>query len=533
MSQEIPDYATILIELNKAVKMHNFYPEGHPQLDAALDRAYLLFKKRVDEAGDIRWKIDQKGFYEDKVLIAPTQKDLAVLAKKLFFRRIKELVITPRMLLNDIKILLAVIKAEPEDLQEDGGVEMVLAANDVQGVLVNSLNYDDLRKIRKEIEDKKDQEKNAEAIRKKEEEDAGEARKSEEEKLPPPIEAAAPDQPITELVKRIKTEKDFLKYQDLAVRIKEKADVLLLEKDFQAVFPAALVFYEHCLTGSGHSDDIKKTASEKLEGLLTHDMLAYLVERVGSKEENFRAAVQQMLVGAGQEAAELLLTAIIEAPEALTRRNLFNALVAFGPSIRKMVEARLNSSQWYVVRQMVSLLGELGDPKALDAIEQTYDHPDMRVKRDVLKSLMKISSPRSTQILLKALEEDDQTLVTQAIISLGVLKDSTVIDTLGSIALKREAFADLMEPKKEAIKALGLIGDPRAVPYLTQILFKKVWFGKKTNEDARALAAHSLGLIGGVEAIEAIEKTLEASEGELYAACKRILEGREKAHGHQ
>ena len=533
MSHEIPDYSTILIELNKAVKMHNFYPEGHPQLDAALDRSYLLFKKRVDSEGEIRWKIDQKGFYDNKTPIAPTQKDLAMLAKKLFFRRIKELAITPRMTLGDIKVLLTIIKTEPEELQEAGGVEAVLAENDTQGVLVNALNYDDLRKIKKEIDEKREEEKNAEAARKKEEEEAGEARKSQQEESLPPIEEAPQDEPISVLIKRIKTENDLLRYNDLAVRIKEKADVLLIEKDFDGVFPAALVFHGHILTDSGLSDDIKKTASEKLDGLLTSEMLAYLVGRAGAKDEGDRFAIQQMLVRAGTEASELLLAAIIEAPEALTRRSLFNALVAFGPMIREQVEARLGSPQWYVVRQMVSLLGELGDAQALDAIEKTYEHPDMRVKRDVLKSLMKIHSPRSTQILTRALDEDDLTLVTQAIISLGVLKDPAVVDTLGSIAVKREAFADLMEPKKEAIKALGFIGDARAVPYLTQILFKKVWFGKKTNEDARVLAAYSLGLIGGPEAFEAIRKTLESSEGEVYAACKRILEGREKVNGHQ
>src|SRR4030066_1653968 len=179
MSLEIPDYSTILIELNKAVKMHNFYPEGHPQLDAALDRSYLLFKKRVDSAGEIRWKIDQKGFYDNKTPIAPAQKDLAILAKKLFFRRIKELAITPRMTLGDIKVLLTIIKTEPEELQEAGGVEAVLAENDTQGVLVNALNYDDLRKIKKEIDEKREEEKNAEAARKKEEEEAGEGRKSQ------------------------------------------------------------------------------------------------------------------------------------------------------------------------------------------------------------------------------------------------------------------------------------------------------------------------------------------------------------------
>ncbi|MBI5587783.1 MAG: HEAT repeat domain-containing protein, partial [Deltaproteobacteria bacterium] len=102
------------------------------------------------------------------------------------------------------------------------------------------------------------------------------------------------------------------------------------------------------------------------------------------------------------------------------------------------------------------------------------------------------------------------------------------IDVLGKIALRWEPFADTQDAKREAIKALGIIGDPRAVPYLTSVLFKKAWIGKRTNEEVRSLAAYSLGMIGGAGAFDAIEQVEKSSRGELYITCKRILEGREK-----
>lgn len=530
MPHDTSNYDTILIELTRAVKMHNLYPVGHPQFDAAMEKAYLLFKKEVDE-GEIKFKIDQRGFYMDRTPVAPGNRDVALLARKLFFRRINELAFTRRMTINDLNVLLSVAKEESEEVQEKGGVETIFAARDVAGILVNSLNYEDLKNIKKQLEEKKLEEKRIEAEDLKEAEESGEARTAREgepEQAPP-----LKDEPLGELLARIRTETDFLRYNDLSVRIKEKTDLLLMEKNFDDAFPAALVFHNHMAPSSGLSVEIRKTASDRLTDLLTRDMLENLVYRAGARDEKFRKDVQLMLVYAGEEAARLLLTAIIEAPEALTRKSLFNALVQFGPMIREQVEARVESPEWYVVRQMVSLLGELGDPRSLDVIENAYRHNDIRVKREVLKSLMKLPSPRSTKMLLQALDENDQSLVTQAIISLGVLKDPSVIDVLGSIALKREAFADLMEPKKEAIKALGVIGDRKAVPYLMQILSKRVWFGRRVNEEARALAAYSLGLIGGAEAFEAIEQTLEDSEGELYAACKRVLDGREKAYERQ
>src|SRR5574337_315501 len=123
MPQDPQNYSTILIELNKAVKMHNFYPEGHPQLDSALEKCFLLFKKSFDQQPEIKWKIDQKGFYDGKTLVAGDFAEITGLAKKFFYRKVKELTFTPRMTLQELKALLSIIKLEPEELQAKGGAE--------------------------------------------------------------------------------------------------------------------------------------------------------------------------------------------------------------------------------------------------------------------------------------------------------------------------------------------------------------------------------------------------------------------------
>lgn len=531
MSAETFDYSNILIELNKAVKMHNFYPQGHPQLDAALEKCFLQLKRTLGVQLEIKWRVDQKGFYDGKTPLAPGNMDVAGLAKRLFFRRIKELTFTDRLTAGDLKIFLSVVKLEPEELQALGGAEAYFAEKDVNGILINALNYDDLRKIKKELEEKKkDQEKVIEEEKKKEEEEAGESQKIEEIQDLPPLPEPGPvkEDTLPELIEKLKKERDFLKYHDISVRIREKAEVVLMERRFEEIFPAMVVLLEHALPTSELAGDIKATASERLASLFTREMIKYLVVRAGNKDEPYRTAIHRMLLSAGEEAVEELLDAIIEAQEAVRRRNLFNALVLFGGRIRPQVEGRLKHKEWYVVRQMLALLGELGDPDSIGAIEGTFSHPEVRVKKEAMKALVKIHSPRSTQILLRMLGDEDPSVVMQAIISLGMLKDPGAIEALGAIATKREAFADNQDQKKEAVKALGIIGDRKALPYLTGILFRKVWFGKRSNEEMRAMAAWSLGAIGGEDAINAVKQAAQDSEGELYHACKRILEGREK-----
>ena len=529
MSVEITNYATILIELVKAVKMHNFYPEGHPQLDATLEKAYLQLKKSVDSQGEIKWRIDQKGFYDGKNAISPNYADGTALARKLFFRKVKEIAFTPRISIHDLKVLLSAVKMEPEDIAAKGGVDVLFASLDVEGILLNELNYEDLKRLKTEQQRKKEEEERVPEETKKKEEPAGESTEAQEEEKPEEEpEEEHDDTALHVLLERANKENDLLKYNDLAVKIREKIEPLLAEKDIDNVFPAVMAFYGHAVASSGKTDGIRSTALEKLKSTLTREVLAYLALKAGAKENQHRGATQSILVFAGEPGAEALLDAIIEAPEAATRRNLFNALVRFGARLRPLAEARLKHEAWYVARQMVSLLGEVGGAEAIPALESAYGHSEPRVKKEVMKSFVKIGTPRATAFLVGKLQEEDPSLVAQAIISLGMLKDPASIEPLAAIASKRENFSDLIDPQKEAIKALGIIGDARAVSHLVKILSRKVWFGKKANDEVRSLAALSLGMIGTHEAMQAVMEASSDASGELQSACKRVLDGRER-----
>jgi HEAT repeat protein len=106
-----------------------------------------------------------------------------------------------------------------------------------------------------------------------------------------------------------------------------------------------------------------------------------------------------------------------------------------------------------------------------------------------------------------------------------MLKDPDSIYPLGNIAVRKPLFGNRFELRKEAVKALGMIGSKKAVPYLTRVLYKKKLFGKSDNEELRLLAAIALGKIGGQDAIEAVGEAIEDSTGPLYTTCKRIVDG--------
>lgn len=524
------------MELNKAVKMHNFYPEGHPNLDSTLNNCFALLKKGIDERGEITLALDPKGFYADKNPIAPGSEELSALAKKFFYRRIKELSFTTRLVPGEIKELLSILKLDPEELQAKGGAEALFAAKGISGILLNEMRYEDLMKLKKELEEKEQVEDEGPEIAEEEEKEEAEEKEEEETQgTDEEAEAAEPEEPPKEdeglqvLLEQLAGETDLLKYNDISVRIMERSGALALEGKFEEIVPVLVTFHAHSTPASDLHVDLRTIALERLDALLVDNgTLNHLIWKVGNKVEDRRALLQRIVLRGGEQAMTMLLNALVDAQEASRRRNIFNAAVLFGKKILPLVEKELDNEKWYAVRQMVALLGELRDPSTIDLLQQGYGNDDVRVKKEVLKSLARIQGPASIAFLLKALDEEDQSLMTQAVISLGMMRDPSVIDSLGHIALKWEPFGDNQDPMKEAIKALGIIGDQRAVTYLTKVLFKKKWLGKRMYEEARTLAANSLGMIGGEEAYQALEKVRQGSTGELYNACKRILDGRER-----
>lgn len=542
MPERLQEYGNILNELVKAVKMHNFYPDGHPNLGVALEKCYTLIKNHLDASGDISWKVDLKGFYLDKNRIAPGSQEITQLARKLAYRKVKGLNINGRLKPDELGVLFSILKEEPEAIAAKGGVETIFADNDVAGILLNEMRYEDIKKLKAELERKREEERKAleeagedEAEEEESEQEDEAAGTEADQSISPELAAAmaeegpVEDEQLAALLERIRNETDFLKYNDLSVRIKEKADKLLREKAYLSLLPILRVFASHSSLDSPLPDDIRSIASDRLREMLAPGVIRYLVTRVSVKDEAQIADLREILLSGGERATEELLDALTESDTSTARRNIYNTLLYFGSSITPNVEKRLASSKWFVVRQMVALLGDIKEPLAIKPLTEAYGHPNIKVKKEVLKSLVKIPSGETARIIVEALDEEDTSLKCQAIISLGAIKHRPAIGALGAIVLKRETFSDNQDPCKEAIKALGMIGDPAGADFLKELLFRKVWFGKKSHEELRTLAAASLGMIGTEDAYKAIEKAGRSAEGPLYITCKRILESRGKS----
>src|SRR3989441_11224520 len=105
---------------------------------------------------------------------------------------------------------------------------------------------------------------------------------------------------------------------------------------------------------------------------------------------------------AGEDGVEVLLDLLAAAPTIEERRGIFMALTGMKEGTDQLVHM-LGHHQWFVVRNVAELAGELGLDEAVPALAQQLDHDDERGRQAVGLALPQIGSSGAARALQGAM----------------------------------------------------------------------------------------------------------------------------------
>ncbi|MBI4698162.1 MAG: HEAT repeat domain-containing protein [Nitrospirae bacterium] len=136
-------------------------------------------------------------------------------------------------------------------------------------------------------------------------------------------------------------------------------------------------------------------------------------------------------------------------------------------------------------------------------------HTDERVRKETSKAFAGFRSADTLPHLKNALKDKAPTVRITAARTLGVLKTPPAKKILlDELSAGNFSSADFME-KKELFGALSSWQDDEVKDFLLKTL-KRNKFWKKKNDETRACAAFTLGMIGCREAVPILEKTINS-----------------------
>lgn len=229
------------------------------------------------------------------------------------------------------------------------------------------------------------------------------------------------------------------------------------------------------LSAAAHDWSRPAEQREALEAVLSRISDRRSIEQVASAVKLYppgspeQGACRRLLSRLGSESLEKILGVIADEPDMATRKALVDALAesaaGFVPELARWVV----DPRWYLVRNVVYVLGRTRDPAALPAIARAARYPEARVRRESIRALDTMPDPRVVDLLIGALADDDAANVQLAARALGSRGVRSAVRPLQEVALGEGGGNRELGPRAEAIEALGRIGDPSSVPVLESL----------------------------------------------------------------
>jgi hypothetical protein len=235
---------------------------------------------------------------------------------------------------------------------------------------------------------------------------------------------------------------------------------------------------------------------------MDHDAVAILVTRIGV------------------EAAHSLLDRLASAEDRSTRATILKLLTTLGPSVGSLAVARLADAPWYVQRNILVLIGRLGQWPAAFTPMSYAGNPDARIRREAIKLLLE-SPGHTTDAVMLGLRDADDGIATMAATAALDSCPPAALPLLERVTVDPERSPDL---RAITLRILARTRAPEAFRLLLALaMTRRLWFARglapKTPLLLSALSALASHWGEDPSAAEVLSLAQQHSDPEIRAAA--------------
>lgn len=506
LAQAVTDFA-------KGIKSASFYPAGHPALLQGVAKIIQLFEAIPLPEEGLSIDVTKNALlYRDVPLPAGGNKALLDLNRELYLRRAARIIFLPNLQPDEVVSCLKAITLDPEEIQDAGGLEQILLREKVTRIWANRVDYGKLTQLLKEEE--------LEEIRPEEITDT----------LPvvsvdPMQDDAPPEEIVTieTLIARIAKETDPSAYRGHIVEFLRFLPAERAERRIEFSTQAIAIFVRHIKTPPGGNDEIAGLARLGINEVASEELVEHYIGLLKKRGARGREESDAVLVALEERSVGPLLQALAEEEDLLVRKAIVEIVTRIGRIAVPMVLENLTDTRWYMVRNMITILGTLGMPDLAPHVAATLSHPDLRVKKEAIKALSRIPHPSAVTALCDLCFFPEETVALTATGALSLKKETEAVVALYRRAAAKRILFPNYRLAHEAIDSLRAIGTDESVTALEEILaLRSPWSTNKF----RAMKFHalrSISKIRGERSEEVLERTRRSADRSLRDEVERII----------
>jgi hypothetical protein len=318
------------------------------------------------------------------------------------------------------------------------------------------------------------------------------------------------------------TRRDF---EDVAVFQMNAIDYAVLHGDIHVVTDI-LSRLKILLENKNISDEIKKYIRKVMLFAGSERVIIHLGELLDSGQDVDEKIFDDYVKFLDKNAIPPFMKILGELKNIHPRKVVINALTHLGPKDMTLLSSGLNDTRWYVVRNIIHILRKIADKRAVDFLLKTVKHGDNRVKVEVIRALGELGGGGVIIALREALDDEEVQVRIAALKALGNIGSEAakkiLLDKIRDKNFKDKEFNE----KKDYFQTISRWKDKEVFDFLVKTLKKKTFFGSTKNDENRACAAYSLGLVGNKDALNILNKYKKESNKLIkeftFAAIRRL-----------
>lgn len=224
----------------------------------------------------------------------------------------------------------------------------------------------------------------------------------------------------------------------------------------------------------------------------------------------------------GKPFIDPLLDRLADEENMSLRRFMMDRVLAFGDTARPALLARFGDRRWYVLRNIIVMLRTLAPGQEADHLRPLLKNPNLKVRYEVVKSLLLAGDPIAQRQLLRDLSSNNSETQLAAIHLADKTSGLDIARKLIELLLAGGYTAPEYEFKAACVKALGEIGRPEVLPDFAKVLKVRSLLAYKNLNRLKVDIVRSLERYPAA-AVQPILERLASGSDEVAIQASKVL----------
>lgn len=271
------------------------------------------------------------------------------------------------------------------------------------------------------------------------------------------------------------------------------------------------------------SDQHKTVLAELFRSLGHPDSIKTMETALNEFPNTGLEDLQALLLMINPISAQPLCTLMANLKHKSHRMMVCDVLTTHAKQNPSLLVQGLDDPRWYVVRNLVYIMGKLGHEQFVKHLERVKTHGDPRVRKEVVRTLRAICPSGAGNHFIGFLDDPEQSI---RLLTLKALLSGDYTATFADWApiVTPKSFHNRSVSEKQAVfRAMRQTAGEENIPYWHRLVAQQAWTNRKKLQEAGLLAAEALGTLGTPAAMLVLKAGQRRFSRAIRNACTDAL----------